>query len=101
MHRMELPMLKNKSLRLFALLAIAGLASAFVAFSLRAADDKGKGVEALQKDGYWGNDDSMTRHALVLGKPMPRLELSNWINKELKPADLKGKIVVVDFWATW
>jgi thiol-disulfide isomerase/thioredoxin len=93
-------MLKKQSLRLFALIVIAGAASAFLAFSLRAADDKGK-VEALQKEGYWGDASTMEKHGLVLGKPMPKLELSNWINKELKPQDLKGKIVVVDYWATW
>src|SRR5207248_8796473 len=48
-----------------------------------------------------GDASTMEKHGLVLGKPMPKLELSNWINKELKPDDLKGKIVVVDYWATW
>lgn len=93
-------MFKKKSLRLVAFILLSGLASAFLAFSLRAADDKGK-IEALQKEGYWGDTSSMEKHSLVLGKPMPKLELSNWINKELKPDDLKGKIVVVDYWATW
>lgn len=40
-------------------------------------------------------------HAALEGKPMPSLDLSNWINGEVKPADLKGKVVVVDFYATW
>jgi thiol-disulfide isomerase/thioredoxin len=36
------------------------------------------------------------------GKPAPALSLKNWVNsKELKLADLKGKVVVLDFWATW
>ena len=36
------------------------------------------------------------------GKPAPPLKLNYWMNtKPLKPEDLKGKIVVVDFWATW
>jgi cytochrome c biogenesis protein CcmG, thiol:disulfide interchange protein DsbE len=36
------------------------------------------------------------------GKPAPALELSNWINgKAVQMSDLKGKIVVLDFWATW
>src|SRR5437868_10756624 len=35
------------------------------------------------------------------GKPMPELDLSKWINGEVKPADMKGKVVVVDFYATW
>ena len=36
------------------------------------------------------------------GKPAPALALKDWINsKPLTLADLKGKIVVLDFWATW
>lgn len=36
------------------------------------------------------------------GKPAPALSLTNWLNtKPLTSADLKGKIVVLDFWATW
>lgn len=35
----------------------------------------------------------------VVGKPAPPLKLTGWING--KPETLKGKIVVVDFWATW
>jgi hypothetical protein len=91
---------RKSTLGIFAVIAVAALGSAFLAFSLRAADEKGK-VEALQKEGYWGDASTMAKHGLVLGKPMPKLELSNWINKELKPEDLKGKIIVVDYWATW
>jgi thiol-disulfide isomerase/thioredoxin len=32
---------------------------------------------------------------------MPRLELSDWIGKPVTPEDMKGKLVVIDFWATW
>ena len=36
------------------------------------------------------------------GKPAPALAVKEWINsKPLTLADLKGKIVVLDFWATW
>jgi thiol-disulfide isomerase/thioredoxin len=36
------------------------------------------------------------------GKPAPALKLKNWENsKALTLADLKGKIGVLDFWATW
>ena len=36
------------------------------------------------------------------GKPAPKLGLDGWINsKPLSLKDLKGKIVVLDFWATW
>jgi thiol-disulfide isomerase/thioredoxin len=32
---------------------------------------------------------------------MPKLEVGSWINGEVKPEDLKGKVVVVDLFATW
>lgn len=36
------------------------------------------------------------------GKPAPPLALKEWINSKPQTlADLKGKIVVLDFWATW
>jgi len=40
-------------------------------------------------------------HAALEGNPMPPLSVTNWINGEVKLADLKGKVVVVDFYATW
>jgi thiol-disulfide isomerase/thioredoxin len=40
--------------------------------------------------------------AATEGKPAPELSVSGWKNsKELKLADLKGKVVVLKFWATW
>lgn len=41
------------------------------------------------------------KHAALEGKPMPNLYLSQWINGVVKPADMKGKVVVLDFYATW
>jgi len=52
----------------------------------------------------WTWDDQANQradHAALEGKPMPALDVSGWINGEVKPADLKGKVVVVDFYATW
>src|SRR5262245_62022370 len=52
----------------------------------------------------WTWDDTRdvrTGHASLEGKPMRRLEVAEWFNGEVKPADLKGKVVVVDFFTTW
>ena len=36
------------------------------------------------------------------GKPAPELSVGGWKNsKELKLADLKGKVVLIDFWGVW
>src|SRR5213075_661241 len=43
-----------------------------------------------------------TPHAAVVGKPAIDLEADFALNgKVLKLADLKGKVVLVDFWAVW
>src|SRR5690348_6749870 len=91
------------------LLAFAFVVAAGLFAQTRAAEDKkgakedGKSVEALAKEGYWGEADNWKEHEKLMGKPMPKLELSNWVDekKKLEPADMKNKIVVVDFWATW
>ncbi len=52
--------------------------------------------------GYWGKAEQWKTHGQMVGKPMPALKLSHWMNsKPLTAKDLKGQIVVVDFWATW
>lgn len=50
-----------------------------------------------------GNAEQRERLSSLHGcKEPPRLQLSDWQNSdELKLEDLKGKIVVLNFWATW
>jgi thiol-disulfide isomerase/thioredoxin len=54
-------------------------------------------------DWTWDTDEPGARkaHAELEGKPMPKLEVSDWANGEVKPDDLKGKVIIVDFYATW
>ena len=47
------------------------------------------------------NPEYRASHSALEGKPMPALDLSAWMNGEVKAADLKGKVVIVDFYATW
>ena len=91
-------------------LLLAGFAAADKASNDAAADKgadkaadkpKGKSIEEIAKEGYWGKEPQWAEHKEMLGKPAPKLELSNWMNGELKAKDMKGKIVVVDYWATW
>jgi thiol-disulfide isomerase/thioredoxin len=68
----------------------------FVAASIHSTP----GADASQP----GLEDSKNRDAIdaMQGKPAPALSVKNWLNsKPLTPDDLKGKIVVLDFWATW
>src|SRR2546422_838439 len=49
------------------------------------------------------DDDSKIRaaHAALEGKPMPALDVTGWLNGQVKPEQMKGKVVVLDFYATW
>ena len=50
----------------------------------------------------WDNDAQMRAdHAALEGKPMPKLQVTGWINGDVNLASLQGKVVVVDFYATW
>jgi thiol-disulfide isomerase/thioredoxin len=52
----------------------------------------------------WTWDDKpefRSDHAALEGKAMPALTVEGWVNGEVKPEDFKGKVVVVDFYATW
>ena len=54
-------------------------------------------------DNWTWDRDAKARgeHAVLEGKPMPALALTGWVNGEVKSEDMKGKVVVVDFYATW
>ena len=52
----------------------------------------------------WTWDDKpeyRTAHAVLEGRPMPAFHVSDWINGGITANDIKGKVVVVDLYATW
>jgi len=57
-------------------------------------------VDTLARQGHW-LEDVWKNHSQLLHQPAPPLELSGWLNGEVTPKAMQGKIVVVDFWATW
>lgn len=64
---------------------------------------KNEKVSQLAHEGYWLKDktDVYERAMAMLDKPAPPLALQDWHGKVVTPADMKGKVVLVDFWATW
>jgi thiol-disulfide isomerase/thioredoxin len=66
----------------------------FLALNLRAGEFP---------DSWTWDDEAQVRsqHAALEGKPMPPLSLEGWVNGQVKPEDMKGKVVIVDFYATW
>ena len=50
----------------------------------------------------WDKDaEARARHAELEGKPMPVLDLAGWVNGQVKSEGMKGKVVILDFYATW
>lgn len=54
-------------------------------------------------DDWTWDSDAKTRapHAALEGKPMPPIDVTGWANGQVKHEDMKGKVVIVDFYATW
>jgi peroxiredoxin len=52
----------------------------------------------------WTWDDKpevRAEHAALEGKPMPAFHVTDWINGGITSSAIKGKVVVVDLYATW
>jgi thiol-disulfide isomerase/thioredoxin len=52
----------------------------------------------------WDTDERASvraEHVALEGKPMPAIHVTDWMNGQVVPADMKGKVVLVDFYATW
>jgi thiol-disulfide isomerase/thioredoxin len=87
-------------------LAAWQLASEHAHSALAQAQPRPAKVKASTDPEYpkdWFFDDMLTNTKLqsLVGRPMPRLSLTQWIGKATSVEANKGKVVVVDFWATW
>jgi thiol-disulfide isomerase/thioredoxin len=56
------------------------------------------GVPTFQRLEPGQRDESLAK---LVGKPAPELKLKDLDGKTISLADFKGKVVLVDFWATW
>lgn len=60
-------------------------------------------VADLAHQGYWLKDrtELYERAMAMLEKPAPDLKLAEWEGTAVTPQAMKGKVVLIDFWATW
>jgi thiol-disulfide isomerase/thioredoxin len=73
----------------------------FLATAPSRAEDKNATAAAKIKPEWREGKDRADVDKLE-GKPPPELTVKDWTNgEEVKLADLKGKVVLIDFWATW
>jgi thiol-disulfide isomerase/thioredoxin/Leucine-rich repeat (LRR) protein len=61
---------------------------------------------AIDKNGFWRTGDADTRHELdpLEGRPAPALSVHDWYGTQgrtLSLNDLRGKVVLLDFWGVW
>ncbi len=80
------------------LLIVPAFALAALAVTAFAADMPQR---EFPNDWYFGKAEQQAKHAELEGKSAPELVLSDWMNGEVTAEDMQGKIVVIDFWATW
>jgi thiol-disulfide isomerase/thioredoxin len=68
------------------------------------ADPSAGSAERAEIQDAWLEGDQQRRRRLEqrLGNDPPALKVKNWINaEEMSLDELRGKVVVLDFWATW
>jgi thiol-disulfide isomerase/thioredoxin len=58
-------------------------------------------ADAFPDDWFFSGKDRPAPLKELEGKPAPELSTQQWIGDGVKLSDLRGKVVVVDFWATW
>ncbi|MDB5300242.1 MAG: redoxin protein, partial [Phycisphaerales bacterium] len=59
-----------------------------------------KDIKAMQTAAAAGGDEPNPADALV-GQEAPAFKVTGLDGKEVSLSDLKGKVIVLDFWATW
>lgn len=60
-------------------------------------------VATFKREWTWAkSDDQYKTITAMVGKPAPALAVGEWLGEAPPPIEqLKGKIVLIDFWATW
>lgn len=56
---------------------------------------------ALQANTPGGGDDAPPGAKIAVGQPVPEIAMPDPNGKVRKLSDLKGKVVLIDFWASW
>jgi thiol-disulfide isomerase/thioredoxin len=86
-------MIRSVSMTLAALIACSGLT-----FSALAQDGA---KPADEKPAHQAKPKGFTGKRLIVGDPAPSLSIEKWIKGEPVTSFEKGKVYVVEFWATW
>ena len=58
-------------------------------------------AQDLPDDWFFSGADRPAALKALEGKPAPEIAIDTWIGEEVSLEDLRGDVVIVDFWATW
>ena len=51
---------------------------------------------------FWHDSaEQAAPHKALIGKPAPQVQTSKWFQNAVTPEQMKGKVVILDLWATW
>src|SRR5262245_27252934 len=67
----------------------------------QAASRPAVGASEFPNDWYFYGDKRAPALRALEGKPAIELKVKDWIGQPQKVTDLKGKVVIVDFWGVW
>ena len=80
---------------------IAGSAANDSGFRLGTPDSLQESAQEFPDDWFFGNPSQRRLHQRMVGRKPPPLRLATSAGKQGRLPDTEGKVVVVDFWATW
>jgi len=82
-------------------LAASAMLAVLVVCALGGADAT-HAPKPFPREWHWASNGRQWQFCKqALGQPAPALQVGDWLNGEFKLEDVKGKIVLYDFWATW
>ncbi|MEM1107496.1 MAG: TlpA disulfide reductase family protein [Planctomycetota bacterium] len=83
------------------MLIVSRLRFLLLVFAVTVTSQRAAEAREFPADWYVGTEAQQSAYAALEGKPHPELDLSDWRNSELSAGDLQGKVMLIDFWATW
>jgi thiol-disulfide isomerase/thioredoxin len=60
-----------------------------------------KVIESLSEEASKSRRSKIATEKMMIPMPLPNEKMSTMDGKEISLADMKGKVVILDFWATW